>query len=98
MDSKPVPYKRTVFVCTHARTDGRTSCANPGRDGEAICGALKKAIKERGLKDKIRVAKSGCLDRCGQGPNLFINPDNIWISGACEADVGEILNRIIADD
>ena len=33
MDKKPIPYEKTVFVCTHARADGRVSCGNPGRGG-----------------------------------------------------------------
>ena len=98
MDKQPVPYERTVFVCAHARTDGRAACDNPGRNGEAICGALKKAIKERGLKDRIRVAKTGCLDRCGQGPNIFIYPENEWLSGVSEADIPDLLKRIAPSD
>ncbi|PJB24327.1 MAG: ferredoxin [Elusimicrobia bacterium CG_4_9_14_3_um_filter_62_55] len=97
METHSVPYKRTVFVCTHARTDGRAACANAGSDGEAICSALKKEIYDRGLKGKIRVAASGCLDLCEKGPNVFIYPGEEWISGVTQADIPALIERIAAN-
>jgi (2Fe-2S) ferredoxin len=97
MEQERIPYRRTVFVCTNARTDGRVACANEGRCGKELCEALKEKIKEMGLKGKIRVARSGCLDLCAQGPNLFIYPDGDWYSGVRLDDIPEILKRIAAD-
>ena len=94
MNKKPVPYKKTVFVCTHSRAYGRTSCGNPGRGGLELCEALKHAVKEKGLKGKIRVARSGCLDLCEQGPNAFIYPGGEWLSGVSAADVPGILKKL----
>ena len=96
MKSRPVPYRRTVFVCTNVRADGRAACANPGRGGDRVCEVLKKAVKDAGLKREIRVARSGCLDLCAEGPNVFIQPDGQWASGVSEADVPELLKRIAA--
>ena len=94
METRPVPYRKTVFVCTNTREDGRVACANPGRGGDAICSALKDGIKKAGLKGKVRVARSGCLDLCEKGPNLFIQPGGEWICGATPGDVPEILRKI----
>lgn len=93
MESRSVPYQKTVFVCTNVR-EGRAACANPGKGGDAVCHALKEAVKAAGLKSKIRVARSGCLDRCAEGPNLFVYPQGEWLSGVCEADVPELLRRL----
>lgn len=93
MKRQSVPFKKTVFVCTNVR-EGKVACANPGRGGDAVCKALKEAVKEAGLKSKIRVARSGCLDRCGEGPNLFVYPDGEWYSGVTEADVPELLRKL----
>ena len=95
MDERKVPFQKTVFVCTNAR-EGKTACANPGRGGDAVCRALKDAVKEAGLKHKIRVARSGCLDRCSEGPNLFVYPDGAWYSGVSEPDVPAILAKLSA--
>lgn len=94
MKKKPVPYKKTVFVCTNVREGGRVACGNPGRGGIELCDALKHAVKEKGLKGKVRVVKSGCLDLCEQGPNAFIYPGDEWLSGVTAADVPEILKKL----
>ncbi|MBI4060431.1 MAG: (2Fe-2S) ferredoxin domain-containing protein [Elusimicrobia bacterium] len=94
MDKKPVPYKKTVFVCVNVREGGRVACGNPGRGGLELCESLKRAAKERGLKGKVRVARSGCLDLCERGPNAFIYPDGDWLSGATAADAPAIIEKL----
>ena len=42
----------------------------------------------------MRVARSGCLDLCEQGPNAFIYPGDEWLSGVTAADVPEILKKL----
>ena len=94
MKSKKVPFQKTVFVCVNARADGRVACGNPGRGGLELCEALKKGVKERGLKGKVRVARTGCLDLCEKGPNVFLYPDGQWLSGAAPADADAILKKL----
>lgn len=94
MDKKPVPFQKTVFVCVNAREGGRVACGNPGRGGVELCEALKHAVKAQGLKGKVRVAKSGCLDLCEQGPNAFIYPGGEWLSGVTAADVPGIVEKL----
>src|SRR5689334_19418511 len=72
MKSQPVPYRRTIFVCTNQREEGRPACGLRG--SEAICERLKEEVKKRGLKGKVRVAKSGCMDLCEIGPNVMMFP------------------------
>jgi len=96
VDTKPVPYKKTAFVCTNSRDDGRVACGNPGRGGLELYESLKHAVKEKGLKGKVRVVRSGCLDLCAQGPNAFICPGNEWLSGVAAADVPEIIKKLTA--
>ena len=94
MEKKSIPYRKTIFVCTHTRDGGRVACANPGRGGDKLCEALKESVKTLGLKGKVRVARSGCLDRCEEGPNLFIYPEGEWYSGVGEKDIPEIIKKI----
>ncbi|MDX6769694.1 MAG: (2Fe-2S) ferredoxin domain-containing protein [Elusimicrobiota bacterium] len=95
MEKKPVPYRRTLFVCTHAREEGgRVSCAAPGRAGVAVCEALKEGVKAAGLKGKVRVARSGCLDLCEQGPNAFLYPSGEWFSGLAPEDAPAIVAKL----
>jgi (2Fe-2S) ferredoxin len=96
MDQRSVPYKKTVFVCTNKRDEatGRVACANPGRGGEEICASLKDAVKNLGLKKRIRVARSGCLDLCERGPNVFVHPDGAWYGGVKLEDVPELIKKL----
>lgn len=94
MKRAPIPYRRTAFVCVNVRTDGRVACANAGRGGDKILEALKKAVKDLGLKGKVRVARSGCLDLCEKGPNIFCWPEGEWLSGVEEADIPEIAAKL----
>ena len=93
MKQSKVPYQKTLFVCTNVR-EGKIACANAGRGGDVLCKMLKERVKAAGLKSKVRVARSGCLDRCAEGPNAFLYPDGIWYSGLSEADLPELMKKL----
>lgn len=98
MEKKKVPFQKTLFVCTNVREGGRVACANPGRGGLELCEALKAGAKQAGLKGKVRVARSGCLDLCEQGPNAFLYPAGEWFSGLTVADVPALVEKLAAHD
>ena len=87
----PNHFRVHVFICTNRRPDDnpRGSCAQRG--SEDLREHLKKAQKERGLKD-VRINSAGCLDRCGQGPVMVIYPEGIWYGFSSVADIEEILD------
>jgi (2Fe-2S) ferredoxin len=92
MERNATPYQKIVFVCLNERETG-VCCARG--NSETIHAQLKAAVKDRGLSSLVRISRSGCLNRCGQGPNIMVFPDNIWYSGVTEADVPEILDDIM---
>lgn len=90
-----MPFKRTLFVCTNSREGGdRPSCAGGGREGLKVLEAAKEQVKARGLKGKVRVARSGCLDLCEQGPNAFLYPEGTWYNGLSAADAPRLVDRL----
>ena len=96
MEEKSLPFEKIVFVCCHQRDSGeRVCCADRG--GVALRDALKARVRERGLRLRIRVSQSGCMDRCEDGANVMIFPDNLWLSGVTEADVDPLLDRLASD-
>jgi (2Fe-2S) ferredoxin len=98
MDKRPVPYVKTLFVCTNQRAAGeKTACANPGKDGLKLAEALKSAVKQAGLKGRVRVAKSGCLDLCEKGPNAFLYPDGDWFCGLSASDAPALIEKLVKD-
>lgn len=80
MEKRPLPFKKIILVCTNSREAGERVCC-AGRGSAALHAELKDWVARNGLKRYVRVCKSGCMDRCEEGPNALIMPDNIWISG-----------------
>lgn len=94
MKKIPVPYQRTIFVCTNAREEGgRPSCAKRG--SEALCQTLKDEIQKRGLKGKIRATKSGCQDFCEDGPNVMVFPDGVIETNVQLQDVPALIEKYL---
>lgn len=97
MDETPAPFRRMVFVCVNAREDGRVACANPGRGGDELCRRLKEGVTALGLKGKVRVVRTGCLDLCEQGPNVVLFPEGTRLCGVSPDDAPKILERLKAE-
>lgn len=98
MKESKVPYRKIIFVCTNVR-ESEPACSNPERGGNAgdnLVGLLRGELKKRGLKGKIRVARSGCMDRCACGPNLMVfdeNGNSVWYSEVNETDIPTIVEK-----
>ena len=87
-------YQRHLFFWTNDRgADAeRPSCNQCG--SAALRDYAKARVKEMGLSGagKIRVNKSGCLDRCEQGPALVVYPEGTWYTYIDESDIDEIID------
>lgn len=70
------PYEvRQLLVCANLRdpSTGKPSCGQNG--AQALVEELKKTVKARGLKGRVVVTKSGCLDICPEkGCIVAFNP------------------------
>jgi (2Fe-2S) ferredoxin len=89
------PFDKHVFVCCNQREPGHPrGCCNPEAD-DALQKAFKKALAERGLGQRVRANKAGCLDQCEHGPTVVVYPDAVWYGGVTQADVDEIVERHI---
>jgi len=82
-------YRKVVLVCTNMKENGKECCGMKG--AEALRAKLKDEMKKVDLT--VRVSKSGCLDRCSEGVTVAIMPDDVWLGGATEADIPEIIAR-----
>ena len=97
MHENPLPHPKVIFVCCNCREgeDARVCCAKQG--GEQLHAQLKDMVKERGYRTKIRVCKSGCMDRCEVGGNIMVFPNNQWLSHVTSEDLAPLLDRLIAE-
>lgn len=89
----PGPFERHAFVCLNERAGGdpRGCCA--ARGAAAVLDAMKAGAKVRGLADRVRVQKAGCLDACAQGVSVVVYPEGVWYGGVTLADVDAILDE-----
>ena len=81
------PYEAHAFVCLGGKT-----C--PGQGGEAIFVGLKERIAERGLKDRVRINKAGCMSQCGHGPMVCVYPADVWYAGVQPDDLDAIADHL----
>ncbi len=98
---KPVspPYAhRHLLVCTNERdpATGKPSCGmnGSGRLREQV----KVAVKAAGLKGRVKVTGTGCLDFCpAEGCVVAFYPENTWeIVPTDEASAVELFERLKA--
>lgn len=91
------PYEKLISVCVNFREEG-SCCAKRG--SKEIVEELKACVKKMGLKDRIRVARSGCFGLCELGPNIAVYPDGgsggTWYKGVQLTDVPAIVEKHVA--
>ena len=86
-------FKRHVFFCLNERDDGSACCAR--HNAVEMQAYAKQRVKQLGLagEGKVRVNKSGCLDRCDEGPCIVVYPEATWYTYVDKHDIDEIVDR-----
>lgn len=57
----------SILICQ------KSSCWRRG--GESVYRELTQSLDKYGLKDQIKIKKTGCLKKCKKGPNLVFLPE-----------------------
>lgn len=85
-------YDFHIFCCINDRGSGhkRGCCASKG--AEALLGYFKDEVKKHGIK-RVRVNKSGCLDRCEFGPAMVVYPEGVWYQCKTKADIDQVIEQ-----
>lgn len=89
--SGPSYFERHIFFCLNKRENGENCCADHG--AQAGFERCKAQVKAQGLSGpgKVRVNKSGCLDRCSAGPVAVVYPEAVWYTYVDANDIDEIV-------
>lgn len=82
-------YQRHVFVCTSGKT-----C--PTQSSKDVFSAIRTAVVEAGIKDRVRVNAAGCLGQCGHGPMVVVYPDDVWYGKVQVTDAAPIVTEHLA--
>lgn len=90
-DATPPYFQRHIFFCLNERASGEACCAqHQAQQGFERCKAQVKALGLAG-PGKVRVNKSGCLDRCAAGPVAVVYPEGVWYTYVDASDIDEIV-------
>lgn len=84
------PLSKHVLVCANA------DCAERG--SVPLLRALRRLLKEAGRELDIRVTRTSCMGRCGEGPTVAVYPDGIWYRGVSESDASELVREHLLAD
>ena len=78
-------YRSHVLVC------GGTGCTSS--NSAAIIEALEKEIEANGLKDEVKVIKTGCFGLCALGPVMVVYPEGCFYSEVKVENIPEIVEE-----
>lgn len=84
------PLAKHVLVC------GNADCSEAGSIG--LIESLRRLLKDVGREDDIRVTRTCCMGRCGEGPTVAVYPDGIWYRAVRESDAEEIVREHLLGD
>ncbi len=79
------PLTKHVLVCANG------DCVDRG--SMAVLTSMRRELKQLGREREIRVTRTGCMGRCGEGPAVVVYPDGIWYRGVHEADVHDVVRE-----
>ena len=84
------PMDKHVLVCCNV------DCADRG--SIELVAALRHAIKAAGAARTIRVTRTACMGRCGEGPTVAVYPDGVWYRGVRSSDAVELVRDHLLGD
>jgi sirohydrochlorin cobaltochelatase len=82
--------RKHVLVC------GNVDCAERG--SLAVIDELRRLIKQAGIAADVRVTRTGCMGRCGEGPTLVVYPDGVWYRGVVDAHAALLVEDHLVGD
>lgn len=78
-------FERHAFICI---SDSACNKDGPAVDMHAALKAKLRATP--GLKETLRVNKSGCLGQCGHGPMMVVYPEGVWYAHLTQEEIGRV--------
>ncbi len=84
------PLNKHVLIC------GNADCADAG--SITLIATLRRLLKATGREKEIRVTKTSCMGRCGEGPTVAVYPDGVWYRGVKETDAQELIDEHLLSD
>lgn len=83
-------------LAKHVLVCGNVDCASRG--SIALISNIRRLLQAAGREREIRVTRTGCMGRCGEGPTVAVYPDGIWYRGVQEPDAAELVHEHLIHD
>jgi sirohydrochlorin cobaltochelatase len=84
------PIKKHVLVC------GNADCASRGSVGVVI--ALRRKLRDAGAEASIKITRTSCMGRCGEGPTVAVYPDGVFYRGVTATDADDLVRDHLLGD
>lgn len=84
------PLKKHVLVC------GNADCVDRG--SIALLEALRREVKDTRRAAEIKITRTACMGRCGEGPTVAVYPDGVWYQHVAARDARPIVREHLLED
>ncbi len=84
------PLRKHVLVCTNVECAGRGSIS--------LLILMRRLVKKAGRSKDIRITKTMCMGRCGEGPAVAVYPDGVWYRSVQPHDAHDLVNEHLLND
>jgi sirohydrochlorin cobaltochelatase len=84
------PLTKHVLVC------GNADCADRG--SLPLIDGLRQHLRQAEHNRDIRVTRTSCMGRCGEGPTVVVYPDGIWYRGVTASDADVLVREHLLND
>ena len=84
-----------MLVCVNERPPDAPKPSCGPRGGLEVYRQFKDVVRERGVRDRVMVVRTGCLKHCSRGITVAVWPLNVWYSAVTLGDVEEIVDRTV---
>lgn len=84
------PIKKHVLVC------GNIDCAERG--SISLIESLRRKLHDAGQEQSIKITRTSCMGRCGEGPTVAVYPDGVWYRGVRDTDAEELVSEHLLKD
>jgi sirohydrochlorin cobaltochelatase len=82
--------RKHVLVC------GNGDCAERG--SLLLIDRLRQLVRGRDARQEIRVTRTSCMGRCGEGPTVAVYPDGVFYRGVTAADAEQLVHEHLFGD
>jgi sirohydrochlorin ferrochelatase/(2Fe-2S) ferredoxin len=82
--------RKHVLVC------GNGDCAERG--SLLLIDRLRQLVRQRDARQEIRITRTSCMGRCGEGPTVAVYPDGVFYRGVSSSDAEDLVREHLLRD